>query len=210
MLKTDKTILQYEISDWSQLAKCQSNNSPELKIVVSKYLQNFDIEGTKIEITHPKYGTLFAYTILPKGDLITDINCCCQDVMTHTTLLNEIQRYGFYVDYVAEAHLSAGLVNLLKTIQGLHFDKIRLFAVHENSDPTNSTLYITAFNIQTNEQWLNSGYSPSRKEWEEAILNGTAMNVSGLNEARKYNWSWIYNAVYDIDQILSRYDDDAE
>ena len=201
----EKTILQYQISNWHQLSKCQSNNSPDLKIRVCDYMQNFCIEGTKIEVIHPCYGTLFAYTILPKGELITDIRNTTTDVMHSSTLLNELKRYGFYVDFVEEYNLPANQIRLLKTLQGLHFDKLRLMSVHENNDPSVSTLYITAFNISSNDQWLNAGYSASRKEWEEAILNGSAINVSGLEHADKFNWSWIYNAVYDIDKILSRY-----
>lgn len=203
----DNTILQYQISDWSQLSKCCSNNSPDLKICVSKYIQNFDIEGTKVEVKHPQYGTLFAYTIRPKGNLITNINCQDLEVMHSQTLLNELRRYGFYVDYVEEANLSSGQVNLLKTIQGLKFDKLRIFAVHDIADDFNSSLRITAFNMQNHDQWLNAGYSPSKKEWESAILDGSAFNVSGLEEANNYSWDWLYNAIYDIDEILMRYED---
>lgn len=202
----EKTILQYQISDWFQLSKCQSNNCPELRIKVSRYMQNVDIEGTKIEILHPKYGVLFAYTILPKGKLISTFKHCKCDVFNTNVLLNELQRYGFYVDFVEENHLSSNVVRLLKTIQGLKFDKIRLMTVHEDNDKSVSDLYITAFNITGHDQWLNAGYSPSRSEWESAILDGSAMNVSGLFEAQKYNWSWIYNGIFDIDQLLSRYD----
>lgn len=201
------TILQYTISDWSQLSKCQSNNSPDLKISVSQYMQNWDIEGTKVEIKHPVYGILFAYTILPKGDLITDITSQDLEVMHKETLLNELRRYGFYVDYQEEEHLPVGQVNLLRTIQGLRFDKIRMFSVHDAASEFADTIRITAFNISEHDQWLNPGYSPSKKEWEAAILDGTAFNVSGLDEAEKYHWDWMYNGVYDLDAILLRYED---
>lgn len=203
----ENTILQYEISDWSQLTKCHSNNSPDLKIYVSKYLQNFDISGTKVEVKHPKYGTLLAYTISPRGELISDVSDL-EEVMHGQTLLNELRRYGFYVDYQQEANLSLGQVNLLRTIQGLKFDKLRICKVRDISDDFYSSLRVTAFNIKNHDQWLNPGYSPTKKEWEDAILDGSAFNVSGLDEAMKYNWDWLYNAVFDIDAILSRYDDE--
>ena len=203
----DSNILQYQISDWDQLSKCQSNNSPDLKISVSEYMQNWDIEGKKIEVKHPTYGTLFAYTILPKGNLITDITHQDLCVMHKETLLNELRRYGFYVDYQEEAYLSPGQVNLLRTIQGLRFDKIRIFSIHDISSDFSDTIRITAFNISQHDQWLNPGYSPSSVEWQSAILDGSAFNVSGLDEAMKYNWDWMYNGVYDIDSILMRYND---
>ena len=202
----DNTILQYQISDWSQLTKCMSNNSPELKIKVSKYMQNRDIRGTKVEVFHPHYGTLLAYTIQPKGNLITDITDLDLDIMHSQTLLNELRRYGFYVDFVQEANLSSGQVALLRTIQGLKFDKIRLCSIRDLSANFTKSLRVTAFNIQNHDQWLNSGYSPTKQEWDNAILDGSAFNVSGLDEAMKYNWDWLYNAVYDIDEILSRYE----
>lgn len=201
----EKTILQYQISDWSQLSKCHSNNSPELKIVVSKHIQNDDILGTNICVKHPKYGVLFSYTVDARGDLTSDMENC-SDIITYPILLSELRRYGFYIDYVPEYNLPDHQVDLLRTIRGLHFDKIRVCVVHEIDDYSVTTLYITAFDVKFNPDWLNAGYSPSRKEWENAILNGSAMNVSGLGSAKKFNWSWMYNAVFDIDQILDRYD----
>lgn len=204
----DSSILQYQISDWKQLSKCKSNNSPDLQICVSEYMQNQDIEGVKVEVKHPIYGTLLAYTILPKGQLITDITRKNLEVMHKQTLLNELSRYGFYVDFQEEENLSSGQVALLRTIQGLKFDKIRMFSINDASYSWEDSLVITAFNIESHENWLNAGYSPTKREWESAILDGTAFNVSGLDEAKKYNWDWTYNAILDLDQILSRYSDD--
>ena len=207
----DNTILQYQISDWHQLKDCQSNNSPELKIKVGDYIQNKDIVGTKVEVFHTLYGTLFAYTIAAKGDLITDITCWCQqdELMNGRIFLNELKKYGFYVDFVEEASLQYGQVELLRTVQGLHFDKLRLVSVHQDNDKSMLTNYICVFNILKNPNWVNSGYSPSQTEWEQAIINGSALNVSGLEYAERFDWSWVYNAIYDIDEILSRYDDDS-
>lgn len=207
----DKTILQYQISDWHQLTKCQSNNCPELKIKVSDFIQNKDIEGTKVEIWHPCFGTLFAYTIEPKGQLITEICCDCdaEYIMHSQTLLNELRRYGFYVDFKEENHLQSGQLRLLKSLVGLKFDKLRLISVHEDNDKLSLTNYICVFNILENPNWINPGYSPSQKEWETALTNGTAFNVTGLDEAQKYNWSWAYNAVYDLYSIIESNESDG-
>lgn len=204
----DNTILQYEISSWEQLKDCRSNTSPDLRIRVCEYLQNPDIEGTKVSVEHPVYGTLLAYTITPKGNLTRPLPSDVTNIMRSQTLLNELARYGFYVSYVEEAHLSAGQVELLRTIRGLHFDKLRLVAVHANNDASQFETYVAAFNIKYNQYWLNPGYSPSRSEWENAIISGNAMNVSGLEYAAHYDWSWVYNAVFDIDKLLQRYDTD--
>ena len=197
-------LLQYKINSWDQLSQCRSNNSPDLRIRVSKYVQNQDIEGTKIEVTHPTYGTLFALTILPRGDLITNIEKDNLDTIHHDQLLNELKRYGFYVLYEESEYLPSGQVRLLKTLQGLRFDKLRLFVVHDLSDQWEDTLRVTAFNLIDHQDWLNASYSPSKKEWETAILDGTAFNVSGLDEAKKYHWDFLYNNIEDIDKIILR------
>ncbi len=203
----ESNILQYQISDWFQLKHCKSNNCPELSIAVSEFMQNPHILGINVSVKHPCFGTLFSYTISPKGDFISPIDKWETDVMSKNTLLNELKRYGFYVTYQEEYHLPSGQINLLKTIQGLRFDKLRLFAVHEDGSDDLS-LYIGAFDISSNPMWINPGYSPSRKEWESAILAGTAINLSGLPEFSKYNWDWIYNAIYDIDEIILRSDNE--
>ena len=204
----DKTILQYQISDVSQLSKCKSNNCPELRINVSDYIQNSDIEGTKVSVVHPIYGTLFAYVINPRGLLVTRIDRCETDIIRGSTLLNELKRYGFYISYEPECSLPMSQVNLLKTLQGLHYDKLRLIVVYEDSDPDISENYVTAFTIKNHPDWINSGYSIPRREWEQALIDGSAFNVSGLDYADKFNWDWVYNSIIDIDQIVSRYPDE--
>jgi len=205
----ENSILQYNISAWSQLTECKSNNSPDLEIKVFSYIQNDDIVGLKVAVMHPVYGTLMAYTIDPKGELVTDITKEESDIMHSSTLLNELKRYGFYVSFTEEAHLSSGQVNLLKTIQGLNYDKLRLCVVYENNNLDDTRWYVTAFNVKENPDWINSNYSPSRIEWETALVQGSAFNVSGLAYASQYRWDWLYNSVMDIDQILANYEDEG-
>lgn len=203
----DNNNLQYTISDWHDISKCMSNNSDQLYLSVCEFVQNDDIKGLKISVKHKFYGTLMSYTIDPKGDLITDVTSQDLDLVTTEILLNELKRYGFYITYVEEENLPEGQVQLLRTIRGLKFDKIRLCRVY---DSQLSYIRVTAFNILGNEYWLNSGYSPSAHEWEKSILGGTAFNVSGLAEASKYSWSWLYNKIIDLEDLLARYDDESE
>ena len=202
----ESTILQYEISDWSQLTQCQSNNSPDLNISVCKFIQNPDIEGIRVSVNHPIYGVLFSYTISPAGSLITDITCKDVPVMTSQILLNELSRYGFYIDYVEEANLSDKQVEFLNGLSLLGYDKIRLCSVYDGTDSLNNTLYVTLFKVEAHPNWLNSGYSPSRKEWNDAILAGTAFNASGLSDAIEFRWDWLYNVVYDLNDVLKWYE----
>ena len=142
--------------------------------------------------------------IIVNQRLITNIEKDNLDTIHHDQLLHELKRYGFYVLYEESEYLPAGQVMLLKTLQGLRFDKLRLFVVHDLSDQWEDTLRVTAFNLIDHQDWLNASYSPSKKEWETAILDGTAFNVSGLDEAKKYHWDFLYNNIEDIDKIILR------
>ena len=203
----DNNNLHYEISDWKQLTKCLSNNSNELRISVCNYVQNSDIEGTKISVVHPHYGVLFSYTIDPIGKLVTDIDSEDIEVVNTQILLNELKRYGFEVVYKEEEHLPESQVDLLRSIQKLNFDKLRLCVVHDG-DVVEKRVCIIAFNIIGNEHWLNAGYSPNKYELHKAILDGSALNVSGLTDVHKYSWDWLYNVIIDLNDLLSKYDED--
>ena len=63
--------------------------------------------------------------------------------------------------------------------------------------------YVVAFNVSENVQWLNSGYSPNRTEFNRSLENGTAMNLTNISNTKKYRWDWLYNWVANIDDIIS-------
>lgn len=206
----EKNILQYQIDCWEDLSKCKSNTCPELSISVSKYLHNYDIEGIKISVNHPKYGTLFAYTINPKGMLVAPGAVSGRPEMTHDILFTEIARYGFYVSFTEYIHLSWDQVKFLRTIQGLGFDKIRLLPVYDNRTNRPIDSIGVAFKIDSNEAWINPGYAASEQEFEKAVISGTALNLSKLPGFEKNSWDWMYNAIFDIDYLLMRYDNESK
>lgn len=198
----DKTILQYQISSWDQLKDCKSNLSPDYSIKVSKFINNYDVNGTRICVYHSKYGVLFSYLICPHGDLISNyIYETSLDIMTPDIVINELSRFGFYIDFVPENDLPSGQVELLRSIKSLGYDKIRVLAVNDLSNDS-TKIYIAAFKIGKLDDWYNAGYSPSRIEFENAVISGYAFVVSD----DQYDWNFLYNSVQDIDQILSRYD----
>ena len=199
-------LLQYKISSWDQLSKCQSNNSVDLSIKVRHFVNSTELNGTNVSVIHKDYGTLLSYTIFPQGEMITDITKDDIPKMTSEILLDELKRYGFYIVYEEESHLPLGQVDLLKTLAGLKFDKIRILSIHDISDVWEDTIRVTAFSIERKPNWLNSGYSPSVKERREAILDGSAFNVSGLPEAKKYDWSFLYNSIQDIHTLIDEND----
>lgn len=194
--------LQYRISDWHQAIKCQSNLSPDLKISVGDLIQNRDITGIRISVEHRVYGNLFTCLTQAEGVLVNE------DIprsLNMETVLNELERFGFYIQWVEEPHISAGVYELLSTIRALNYDKVRMVCVHESSRPDVRTNYIAAFSIDKLPGWINASYSPSSKEWESAIVSGNALNISNWDKG-SYDWSWLYNSIYDIDQLVEEYD----
>lgn len=192
------TLLQYQISNWEQLSKCKSNTSNDLYVSVSNFIQNKEIDGTKISVNHTIYGSLFSITVDASGELIDGTLVSTID---RDDILNELQRYGFYVRWTSDPVITQYQYELLKSIKNLDYDKIRLIVVHEDNDLDNKTKYIVAFNIVDNSDWINSNYSASRTEWNKAILSGSAYN---LNKAfiNGQDWSWIYNSIFSITELL--------
>ena len=60
---------------------------------------------------------------------------------------------------------------------------------------------------------MNNNYSASKKEYTSALLDGTAMNISEMNSAKGFNWSWldfvanIDDVIKDNMEVLARYGD---
>lgn len=192
----------YRISDWSQLADCRSNSSKDLRISVTEYINNPDIEGTQIEVRHPKYGTLMAYIIKPVGNLTLPLPRGTDNVMTSSILLNELKRYGFYVEYREERTLPPGQIELINSAKSLGGRKLRLMRVYDSKDPEVADVYVVAFDPGKVPDWMNSGYSCSKTEFMEVLYKGHAFNLSTMAATAKYRWDWLYNAVYDVYALL--------
>lgn len=214
----DKTILQYQISDWHQLVDCKSNTSPDLKISITDFLNNDEIQGTRVSIVHPAYGSLFSMLVGDYfyGSLVSpiayqssyEIREC--DTNINQVILKELARYGFYVFYKEDERLPIKQVEFLKSINNFNFDKLKLVSVYQDNDLNQTELYIAAFNIEFLPTWLNAGYSPSRTEWVNAISKGYALNVSSLNKNPEFKWDWLYNRIVDLPSLLSMYEDNSD
>lgn len=195
-----KTILQYQISDWHQAPKVQSNFSPELRITVTDLMQNDDINGIVVGIEHKKFGTLFSAMIEPFGELIDSE---VPRSLSRDLILNELKRFGFYVSWVEEVKISNSIATILQTAYNLGFEKLRLVSVHDDTKLEEQQIYVAAFNIDKLPFWINTNYSPSKSEWERAIVDGNALNLSNLDK-NNLDWSWLYNSMYDILSLIGR------
>lgn len=196
--------LQYKVSNWHQLIGCQSNNSRELHINVTDFIQNEILTGTRISVNHDRFGCLFSTVLRCNGSLVTCNNLEVSTDIDPGTILSELRKYGFYVNYDPVDKLPGDQVNYLMTIRDLGFDKLRLLDVwHIENGVKVFETFVVVFNISENVQWLNSGYSPSRTEFNRSLENGTAMNLTNISNTKKYRWDWLYNWVANIDDIIS-------
>lgn len=197
-----KTPLRYNISDWHQLKDVQSNNSRDLSISVSDFIQDNRLSGMRIQVNHKSFGVLFACLVNAQGSIISEFDENIVYELTPKQILLQLEVFGFLVTFDPKKHLSGNQINFLMTIQGLGFDKLRILNVwHFENGIKLFNWYVAAFNIKENPDWINNGYSPSEKEYTTALSNGSAMNISALSKEKHWDWSWL-DYVANINDIL--------
>lgn len=196
--------LYYRISDFRQLEKCMSNNSRQLHITVSTFVNDSRLNGQRIKVEHDVFGTLFACVTSPKGTLISQSDDGTVFELTTGQILEELKKFGFNITYSPVEHLSGNMIQFLMDIDKLGYDKIRVLDVWQAPLGVKEfTTYIVAFMVKDHGDWLNAGYSPSYTEMTNALMNGTALNISALSKEHNFNWSWLYGWVGDIKDILA-------
>ena len=195
--------LRYRISDWHQLPQCKSNNSRDLSLRVEDLVQNDILTGTKISVEHTDFGTLFATVIGAKGNLVSENFADHVYNLPNEAIFSELYKFGFVVEYREETVLSAEQIEYLETLQKAHYDKIRFITVEHTvkSIITKETM-IVCFLVEQNPDWLNNTYNPTYKEYTDALLNGSAVNISKISNIENYSWDWLFGKVMSIDDIL--------
>lgn len=205
----NKHPLRYNISSWRQLPQCLSNNSRHLHIHTTDFMFSdpdyaHPLRGFRISVDHEFYGTLFACMLNAKGDIVSPINTDCMIEgpisyeLSTSEILSELAKFGFIISYEPRKHLSGSQLQYLMTLKGLHFDKLRRLAVNALND---TKVYLVVFNSKDHPQWLNNGYSPNKHEFSNALLAGTALNISEILDSKRYSWDWL-DYVANIDDIL--------
>lgn len=195
--------LRYKISDWHQLRNCASNNSSKLHIQVSDFVNNDALEGNRITIYHDTYGPVFVYVIQARGRIITEAYPDKVYELTVSQILSELEKYGFIVEYDPRPHLPQSQLEYLRTLDSLHFDKIRVLSTWKlNPDGTKVTKQLVcAFIVSENPKWIDNAYSPSEEEFNRSVTNGYALNLSAISRSHLYSWSWL-DYVANISDIL--------
>lgn len=197
--------LKYRIQNWHQLSNCQSNNSRDLRIEVSDYIQNPRLQGTKIAIKDNQLGTIFCCVLNAQGPLTTDPTDSEVYEFTPSQILSELRKYGFDVEYYPGSELDGPQMQYLMTIDSLGMDKIRVVHVSHRDKLTGERAYtkhIVCFNSSFNPMWLTNTFTPTEAQFTEALNNGSAINITNVSYTNKFDWSWLQGFVGDIKDIL--------
>ncbi len=201
--------LRYQISDWHQLTGCISNTAgPSLRIRVADFIidqYNDMISGTRIEVHHDSFGTLFACIVDGGGRMmnIRDGDYAPFE-LSPDQILSELEKYGFFVTYDKRANLSGDQLSFLMTISSLHFDKLRILKVRCFDRKTSQSYienHIVVFKIKQNPLWIDNAFTEEQSNFIRSLKEGSAMDISTISESRKYDWSWL-DYVANISDIL--------
>lgn len=196
--------LHYRISDWRQLDKCLSNNSRDLRIATTVMLNNDKLNGLRISVIHEDLGNLFTCIVGGKGRLISEDDTGFIQEFTPAQILAELSKYGFNISYVPVEHLSGNQLEYLTTINKLGFDKIRILNVYDTPLGVKEfSTHVVVFNSKGLDDWMNAGYSPSIKDYHNAIDWGKCICLDDISKTKNFNWTFLHNAVMNISDILA-------
>lgn len=190
--------LQYRISDISQLPECLSNNSRDLSISVSNMINSSTLTGKRVSVNHSVYGTLFAYIIDAAGTIISDIQ---PEGMSIPDMLVELKRFGFLIEWVNWPQLSGKQLSALGGIlQTFPTSKLRWIGVYDGRG--RATNHIVAFDYSRLSDWLDAAFVVSERDFKQALLDGSCIEVSKVLDIEHTDWSWLKGWVANIEDIL--------
>ena len=209
LIMTNQIPLRYSITSWRQLPHCLSNNSRDLRIHITDFVNNDLLRGFRISVDHVTMGTLFACVLEARGVLVTNPDEYSADELSVQNILDELAKYGFLVEYKQKLGLSGEQLEYLNSIKELGYDKIRILNVWEvvrGGKAWNPK--VVAFMSSPLGDWLNNGYSASKYEFTNALVEGTAINLTDTSKAKQYRWDWLKDFVAGIDDIINENADD--
>lgn len=194
--------LQYMIQNLHQLSQCLSNQSRDLRISVTDFVQDPRLQGMRIQVVHEQLGVLFACVIHSSGTLLKPNIDESMNELTWDDINKELDKFGFCVFYRPEQKLSPEQLAFLINIHRLGMDRIRPIGIKDTHSGYEIVhTQIVAFQADRHPKWLDIHYSPSEKEYVKAISDGSAINIRVLSIENKFSWTWL-DYVGDIGHIL--------
>ena len=188
--------LRYTITDWHQLRNVKSNNSRDLRIIVSDIIREDILKGLRIQIYHNLYGPLFACILNAEGSLITTTPG--QETIEFSTerILQELAKYGFFVTYEQSHELPQDQLDFLATLMNLGYDKLRLLPVTSGKI---QHIFLIVFDVEKAPRWLVNTHVAEFQEYTRVLQDGGAVNIS--DKGSKWQWQWL-DFVANISDIL--------
>lgn len=198
------TKLRYQIDCWEKLPNCMSNTSRKLHIHVSKFMNDATIHGLRVAVKHEEYGTLFSCIVNGRGSLIDET----VESFSRPDILKELSRFGFLVRFEENSQILESQLHLLRGAYDLGFDMVRILSVWKLVRGSQEfKTHIVAFTSSSTpiQNWLNNMYSPSFSEYKDALVEGQAIDLTTLSKDKHLDWSWLYNDIYNISDVLAKY-----
>lgn len=195
--------LRYEISNWDQATQCISNNSTKLHIRISHINNDQNFSGIRIAVEHDMYGILFSTVIQAEGEIVTPLG---DEELTTDDILIQLSKFGFLITYAYNDRMTEEQIEYLITLDGLKFDKIRVLPVIEYDSVGSSDvkMYVVVFQSDKLPKWLNENIAVRRSEFLNALGKGSALNLEGISETKKFVWDWL-TFVGTIKDIINDY-----
>lgn len=196
--------LRYRISSWRQLPDCISNSSTDIKIHLTDFYNNVSLRGMRISVDHITFGTLFACILNARGEIIydEDSSTVTEDISTER-ILQELKKFGFLIEYKPNTVVGSKQLEYLIVLNKLNYDKIRLLPVTDtdNCGVKTGKIYVVAFQADKHPKWLDDAYVCTESEFEEALKNSTAINITYMSETHNFRWDWL-TTVQSIEDII--------
>ncbi len=195
-----KPLLRYKITDWSQIKECKSNNSRDLSIRYSEFVNSKRLKGKRIEVIDKQCGVLFACLLNAEGELLTDKQNELPEELSVMEILKQLERFGFLIEAGKETVISEEQLEYLKTVDGLGFDKIRLLGIRLADGNVETKAVV--FKTSDCPEWLNNLYVSYEKEFILSLANGSAISISDIANNKNFRWDWLMNSVLNIKDIF--------
>lgn len=112
----------YAIDNWHQLPNARSNADPNLRIVVTDFVNSDVIQGVRIQVRHPVYGVLFAATVNSSGRLVS---YSPESELSPAAVLTAIKHFGFDVTFKVNIALNTATKDFLQGALAVGYTHVR-------------------------------------------------------------------------------------
>jgi len=131
----------YAIDDWHQLVNARSNTAPELRIIVTDFVNSDLLRGVRISIIDPMHGVLAALMPEATGRYVGFGQCGGPSL---ATVLEVLRQFGFNIILKPELYITAATKTKLEALLHIGFTHVR--PAKMISGPGKSFQAILAFN----------------------------------------------------------------